>query len=93
MPRRKAPRPWVVPEDARLSPAGRPRVGPRGVAVRELPRVTVRAEPQVIARWLALVDVDSRPAFEVFRDVIAAYVERLPAARRAELTRRLRDRR
>lgn len=89
MPRRTA-RPWLVDDDERLTPAGRPRSGPRGLAVRALPRLTVRAERPVIRLWLALTDTDERPGFELFREMVRAYVGTLPAGRRAEIERRAR---
>lgn len=80
----------VVPAADRLSPAGRPRSGPRGLAVRELPRLTIRAERAVIRRWLALVDTNDRPGHDVFRVLVADAIDALPADRRADVERRAR---
>lgn len=74
----RTPRPWVVPQDDKLSPAGRPRGGPKGKAVRELPRVTIRAQQAAIDAWLALVAADERPAWEVFADMVRHYRKREP---------------
>jgi len=74
----------------RLSSAGRPRAGPRGSAVRGLPRVTVRAERQAVALWRALLAFETArgtPAFSMFHDIVKAAVNRLPAPKRAEVGR------
>lgn len=89
-PRKRAVRPWVVDDDDRLSPAGRPRSGPRGLAVRELPRLTIRADRAAIRTWLAYAATDERPRHVVFRELVSAAVAQLPAARRADVERRAR---
>lgn len=81
------PRPWLVDEDNRKGPQGRPRSGPRRLAVRQLPRITVRAVARDLALWAALLEVEGRQAHEAFPDVLAAYLEQLPAGRRDDVRR------
>lgn len=69
----KTPRPWVVPADEYLTGAGRPRVGPRGRAVRDLPRITLRAERVALDAWEAVLKRDDRPAYQVFREMVEHY--------------------
>jgi hypothetical protein len=69
------PRPWVVPADEYLSGAGRPRTGPRGRAVRDLPRVTIRAERVALDLWERILQADDRPAYVVFREMVQRYAE------------------
>lgn len=83
MPRKPVePRPWVVPPDERISPAGRPRTGPRGRAVRDLPRVTIRAERVALDAWDAILKADDRPAYVVFREMVTTYTEHQQKRRR-----------
>lgn len=82
MPRKPVERPWVVPDDERLSPAGRPRSGPRGRAVRDLPRVTIRAERVALDAWDAILKADDRPAYVVFREMVTFYGEHRDKRRR-----------
>lgn len=85
MPRKPVePRPWVVPPDERLTAAGRPRTGPRGRAVRDLPRVTIRAERVALDAWEAVLKADDRPSYLVFRSMVQNYLAQLqrPGRRR-----------
>lgn len=70
------PRPWVVPPDEYLSNAGRPRTGPRGRAVRDLPRVTIRAERVALDLWERLLRADERPGYVVFREMVEQYAKK-----------------
>jgi len=80
----------VVDEADRLSPAGRPRSGPRGLAVRELDRLTIRATRTTIRRYLAYLATDDRARHDVFRELVEAAIADLPADRRADVERRAR---
>ncbi len=72
---------------ARKDGRGRPRTGPRGLAVRELPRLTVRARGATCAVWEALRGVTERPAHELFADVLRVYLTELPEAEADAVTR------
>lgn len=82
-----APRPWVVPKSQRLSKAGRPRSGPAGVAVRSLPRLTVRAERDAVALWDAVQAITGRAGYDVFALALKAFVATLPAEAQAAIER------
>ena len=69
----ETPRPWVVPPDEYATGAGRPRTGPRGRAVRELPRITLRAERVALDAWEAVLKRDDRPPYVVFREMVEHY--------------------
>jgi len=71
--RPETPRPWVVPPDEYATGAGRPRTGPRGRAVRELPRITLRAERVALDAWEAVLKRDDRPPYVVFREMVEHY--------------------
>lgn len=90
MPRARKPRPhdWVAqgPEDRR-GPQGRPRSGPKGVAVRQLPRVTVRAPGRTLATWEAICQAMELPAHDAFVAVLRAYLGSLDAATAAKVVR------
>jgi len=93
MPRAPKPRAydWVAEnDDDRRGPQGRPRSGPRGVAVRELPRVTVRAPGRVLARWEAILEVQGLAAHDAFAAVTDAYMTLLDATTTAKITARAR---
>ncbi len=77
---KQKPRPWVVPVDAHKDGRGRPRTGPRGLAVRELPRLTLRAQGATCATWEALQGVTERPAHALLADVLRVYLAELPEA-------------
>ena len=90
MPRQRKPRPhdWVAASpDDRRGPQGRPRSGPGGVAVRTLPRVTVRALGRSLALWEAICEVQGLPAHEAFDAVLRAYTGTLDADLAVEVTR------
>lgn len=87
------PRPWLIDEDHRKSLAGRPRSGPRGNAVRALPRVTVRATSRTLALWRAVMESENLQSHDALAAVVAAYLDALPESRREavhRLARRIR---
>ena len=84
------PRPWLVPKTQRLSPAGRPRSGPGGVAVRALPRLTVRATADTFRLFNAALAITGRPQHEAFALAVDAWVESLPPESRAAIERQVR---
>lgn len=69
---------------------GRPPTGPGGVRMTDLPRMTLRFEPETKARLQAAADVTNRPAWQVVGDAIAAYLDQMPAAQRREIRDRAR---
>lgn len=85
-------RPWLVPKSQRLSPAGRPRSGPSGVAVRALPKLTIRAEGDAIALYRAVLGVTGRPGYDVFARAVDSFVTTLPRASQEAIARELRRR-
>lgn len=92
MPRAPKPRPstWVATDDDRRGPQGRKRAGPGGVAVRQLPRVTVRAPGRALATWEAICAVMELPAHDAFVAVMRVYVAGLDAATAGKVLRRAR---
>lgn len=84
------PRPWLVDDDSRKGPQGRPRSGPRRLAVRQLPRITVRAVSRTLSLWHAVLEIEDRQGHAVFDDMVTAYLEQLPASRRDEIVRKAR---
>jgi hypothetical protein len=93
MPRARKPRAhdWVAagPDDRR-GPQGRPRSGPKGIAVRQLPRVTVRALGRTLALWEAICETQALPAHEAFANALKAYLGTLDADTAAQVERRSR---
>jgi hypothetical protein len=90
MPRPRKPRPhdWVAASpDDRRGPQGRPRSGPGGVAVRTLPRVTIRALGRSLALWEAICEVQSLAAHDAFDAVLTAYVGTLETDTSARIAR------
>jgi hypothetical protein len=89
MPRAPKPRPatWVATDDDRRGPQGRKRAGPGGVAVRQLPRVTVRAPGRALATLDAICEVMELPAHRAFVAVLRAYVASLDAPSAAKVLR------
>lgn len=92
MPKPPAPRPWLVPKSKRLSPAGRPRSGPGGVAVRALPRITVRAEADALELFDVAQQITGRPQHEAFALAVRAFVASLPDEAQAAIARAVRRR-
>lgn len=81
----------IVPDDDRKGPQGRPRSGPRNLAVRQLPRVTVRALGRTLARWEALLDVTGMQGHAVFDELLSAYLlNAVPDDVRREVEKRAR---
>lgn len=90
MPRAPKPRPydWVASSDEeRRGRQGRKRAGPRGVAVRQLPRVTVRAPGRALATWEAVCEVQELAAHDAFVAVMRAYLAGLDATTAAKVQR------
>lgn len=81
------PRPWLVDDDARKSLAGRPRSGPRGNAVRALPRITVRATSRTLALWRAALEAENLQAHDLLAALVASYLDALPEPRRDAIQR------
>ena len=61
---------------------GRPPTGPGGSKVRDLPRFTLRLEPETKSLLEAAAEVTGRPAWRIGQDAIAAYLAALPAKER-----------
>ena len=90
MPRAPKPRAydWVAASDEdRRGRQGRPRAGPGGVAVRQLPRVTIRATGRALSTWEALLAVQELSAHDAFAAVLRAYLAGLDAATAAQVQR------
>jgi hypothetical protein len=89
MPRAPKPRPstWVATDDDRRGPQGRKRAGPGGVAVRQLPRLTLRAPGRALATWEAVCEVMELSAHDAFPAVLRAYLASLDAASAAKVMR------
>lgn len=87
------PRPhdWVAASDEdRRGPQGRPRLGPKGAAVRQLPRVTIRATGRDVATWDAIRESLGVPPHEAFASVLATWLEVQDAETAGQVTRRAR---
>lgn len=94
MPRKSTSRAydWVAgsPEERR-GPQGRPRAGPKGLAVRQLDRVTVRALGRSLATWHAVLEVQGLPAHKAFDAVLSSYLASLDSATADRINRRARE--
>lgn len=92
MPRAKKPRAydWVASDDDRRGPQGRPRLGPKGAAVRELPRLTVRAPGRDLATFEAVREALGVSPHQAFTAVLAAWMALQDAATVARVTARAR---
>ena len=89
----KRPRPWLVPDEERKGPQGRPRSGPEGVAVRELARITVRARARTLAFWDALRESERLSPYELFERLINSYLAQMAPERQNALMRDMKRRR
>ena len=63
---------------------GRPPAGPGGVKVEDLPRFTLRLEPETKSLLQAAAEVLDRPAWRIGQDAIAAYLAALPTKKRRQ---------
>lgn len=92
MPRAKKPRAydWVASDDDRRGPQGRPRLGPKGVAIRQLPRLTVRAPAADLAMFDAIREALGVSPHLAFAAVVSAWLSRQGAATAARVTARAR---
>lgn len=60
--------------------------------VRDMPIFTVRMTAEQKAQMLAAAEVLGQPAYEFVGQAIAAYIERLPAAKRRAIARLAKER-
>lgn len=92
MPRTPKPRAydWVATDEDRRGPQGRPRLGPKGAAVRELGRVTIRATGRDLATFEAIREALEVPPHEAFAIVLAAWVALQDAATAGKVASRAR---
>jgi len=81
---------WVATDDDRRGNQGRPRLGPKGAAVRQLPRVTIRATGRDVATWDAIRESLGMPPHEVFGAVLAAWLALQDVETAGQVTRRAR---
>jgi hypothetical protein len=88
MSKKRATRPWVVDEEQRKGPQGRPRSGPRNFAVRQLPRATIRASGRTLALWEAILADQGVQAHTAFEKVLSVYLETLSPESRTAVERR-----
>jgi hypothetical protein len=86
------PSPLPVPKSRRISNAGRKRRGPDGVAVRALPRLTVRAAAEVLTLFTVAQAVTGRLPHEAFSEAVRAWVDALPLEARQAIERERRKR-
>ncbi len=61
---------------------GRPPAGPGGSRVSDLPRFTLRLEPETKSLLEAAAEVTGRPAWRIGQDAIAAHLAALPPKER-----------